>query len=244
MPRGGTLMIEAQNVEIDDDYAATEPDLTPGAYVLVTVSDTGTGMPEDVRKRIFEPFFTTKEVGRGSGLGLSMVYGFAKQSGGHVTVYSELDHGTAFRLYLPRSNAEPEAKQEKEDRGDAVATAGRILIVEDNEDVRQVPVRILRMAGYEVAECTAADEALERLSGEAPYDLLFSDVVLPGDLNGLDLAGEAREKHPEIGILLTTGYTQNILAEHPGFSTQMELLTKPYRRNELLERVEKLLQRA
>ena len=234
MPRGGTLVIETANATLDETYAESHEEVTPGEYVKVAVSDAGIGMPRDVLERAFEPFFTTKKIGEGSGLGLSMVYGFAKQSTGHITIYSEVGHGTTVKLYLPRSR-EAAAETGAEDKTPEFAPGSeRILVVEDDPDVRAVPVAILRKHGYEVAEAADGRQAIGHLKAGRPFDLLFTDVVLPGGMNGVEIAKEAQRLQPDIKVIYTTGYAENS-AVHNGILTPgTTLITKPYSRAELL----------
>jgi hypothetical protein len=194
MPNGGTLVIETANETLDEVYAKQQPEVTPGDYVMLAVSDTGSGMPPEILEKVFDPFFTTKVVGKGSGLGLSMIYGFAKQSNGHVTIYSEVDHGTTVKLFLPRS-PEPAAPEEtsddarKHDHG-----SERILVVEDDPEVRKISVGLLRNQGYEVLAAADGKEAIDYLRGGQLFDLLFTDVVLTGGMNGVEVAEAAKRR--------------------------------------------------
>lgn len=244
MPEGGALMIETTNVNLDQAYADHHEEVITGDYVLVAVSDTGTGMAPEVRDKVFEPFFTTKEVGQGSGLGLSMVYGFAKQSEGHVSVYSEPGRGTTVKLYVPstpRGGAQACAETPKTafERG-----TERILIVEDDESVREIPAQILRDQGYDVVEAETGDKALRHLKDDGRFDLLFTDVVLPGGMNGAEIAAEALRIQPGIKVLYTTGYSENAVIHHGQLDTGVTLITKPYQRVELLRMVRDLLEQA
>jgi CheY-like chemotaxis protein len=241
MPDGGALVIETANATLDQTYAEQQQEVTPGDYVEVAVSDTGSGMPPEVLERSFEPFFTTKEVGMGSGLGLSMVYGFAKQSNGHVVIYSEVGHGTTVRLYLPRSG-------EAVDQEDAMAEAAkpergseRILVVEDDPSVRGVPVKILRKQGYQVVEAEDGEAAIKLLQDDGPFDLLFTDIVLPGGMSGIEIAMEAARIQPSIKVLYTTGYAESAVIERGYLDPAATLVNKPYRRAELLEKVRTML---
>jgi CheY-like chemotaxis protein len=231
MPKGGRLIIATANRQLDADYVAMHPDASAGDFVMIEVSDTGTGMSPEIQQRIFEPFFTTKETGKGTGLGLSMVFGFLRQSEGHVNVYSELGVGTTFRLYLPRVKAETE-QCDAAAAGAVTRGAGQtILVVEDNPGMRRVVLRQLRELGYRVLECDSAVGALELLPREA-VDLLFSDIVMPGGLDGIELARAARERWPEIKIILTSGFPQSRLDERDLLGS-LQLLSKPYRKEEL-----------
>jgi PAS domain S-box-containing protein len=240
MPAGGRLTIETANVTLDKDYTDQQEEVAPGDYVRIAVSDTGNGMSPEVQAKVFEPFFTTKEVGKGSGLGLSMVYGFAKQSGGHVSLDSEVGVGTTVYLFLPRADAAAADSVEPEDSVGDHRAAGRerVLIVEDDASVREIPASILRAAGYEVFEAEDSDQAFDVLDmDETRVDLLFTDVVLPGGLNGREIAERARRLHPGIKVLYTSGYTENVITHQSHLDSGIELLIKPYRRGELLTKV-------
>jgi CheY-like chemotaxis protein len=211
--------------------------------VLIVVTDTGPGMPEETMNRIFEPFFTTKDVGKGSGLGLSMVYGFVKQSRGHIRVYSEIGEGTAFKLYFPRARA----KQDRAhfDVADQTIAGGQevILVVEDNGVVRDHVVTQLKGLGYGVLQASEGAEALEILQQGQRIDLLFTDVVLSGGMGGREVAAAARERRPDIKILFTSGYTQNSIVHNGKLDPGVELLSKPYRREQLALKLRKVLDR-
>ena len=241
MLQGGTLVIETANVTLDETYAAQHQEVTPGDYVKVSVSDTGAGMSPEVLEKAFEPFFTTKEVGKGSGLGLSMVYGFAKQSNGHVTIYSEISHGTTIKLYLPRSMEVAAPKNAKFNRTESRRGSQRILVVEDDENVRQASVGILHSQGYEVVEASDGKEAIKHLQGDQPFDLLFTDVVLPGGMNGMEIAAQAKRLQPNIKILYTSGYAEHALVHNGRLDHGVALVNKPYRRTELLDKVQAML---
>ena len=240
MPQGGTLTIETANVTLDETYAERQEEVTPGDYVYVAVSDTGSGIPPEVLEKVFEPFFTTKEVGKGSGLGLSMVYGFAKQSGGHITIHSEAGHGTTVKLYMPRIGDALAKDDTKDDTREIAQGWERILVIEDDENVRKVSVRILRDQGYEVAEAVDGKEAIEHLKDNQPFDLLFTDVVLPGDGNGVEIAEEVKRIQPGIKVLYTTGHTENAVVHNRQPGLDVTLINKPYRRAELLEKVREI----
>jgi PAS domain S-box-containing protein len=241
MPRGGTLSITTQNGRLDEAYAAAHTDVEPGDYVVVEVSDSGIGMPPEVLTRIFEPFFTTKEQGRGTGLGLSMVFGFMKQSGGHISVYSEPNTGTTFRLYLPRLAAGIRAPLEE--RQEATAPAGgseTILVVEDNSALRRIAVRQLREAGYRLLEASDAEAAMAIVESQEPIDLLLTDVVMPGAMDGRDLARVATRLRPMLRTLLTSGFPDARLGGSTP-RTGARLLGKPYRKQELCQVVREVL---
>jgi signal transduction histidine kinase/DNA-binding response OmpR family regulator len=240
MPAGGKLTIEVSNAFLDDDYAAQHADVGAGQYVLIAVSDTGTGMTPDVMSRAFEPFFTTKGEGQGTGLGLSQVYGFVKQSGGHVKIYSEPGEGTTVKIYLPRTKGVQEAAAPT---ADAPLEGGHetILVVEDDEDVRQAVADMLKDLGYTVIEADDAEAALVVLHGDVAIDLLFSDVVMPGPIPTRELAHKARERRPEIKILFTSGYTQNAIVHNGRLDDGVFLLSKPYRKQDLARKLRSLL---
>ena len=245
MPSGGKLTIETMNGHLDRAYAAQHAEVLPGQYVTICVSDTGVGMDKDVLSRVFEPFFTTKEVGRGTGLGLSMVYGFIKQSGGHVKVYSEPGQGTTVRIYLPRLVGEvndlaPNNQRELSPEG---AQSETILVVEDDEDVRAYSVAALRELGYRVLEATDGPGALRLLEGQGTteVDLIFCDVVLPNGMSGADLAAAVRRLRPAVRVLFTTGYARNAVVHHGRLDAGVELITKPFTYAELAARVRDLL---
>ncbi|WP_439599126.1 PAS domain S-box protein [Falsiroseomonas sp.] len=241
MPEGGRLMIETANVHLDAAYAEAEGEVTPGEYVLVAVSDTGTGMTPEVVARAFEPFFTTKEVGQGSGLGLSMVFGFMKQSGGHVKIYSEPGHGTAVKVYVPRAGtSQPRAASGAEGEVPRGGTE-KLLVVEDDPLVRDHVAAQLRELGYRVVMAGHAAAALDALWLHDDFDLLFTDVVMPGGMNGPALAQEAQRIRPGLRVLFTSGYTENGIVHHGRLDPGVQLLNKPYRRRDLAEKVRQAL---
>ncbi|HXZ00035.1 MAG TPA: ATP-binding protein [Stellaceae bacterium] len=231
MPAGGRLTIATRNRQVDADYAAQCPDVAAGDYALIEVSDTGSGIPPETVGRIFEPFFTTKERGRGTGLGLAMVFGYMKQSGGHVNVYSEVGIGTTFRLFLPRADGAAE-------RGETPAAAepplGRgetVLIVEDNAALRRIAVRQLTQLGYGVVEADNARAAIAALERVPEIAVLFTDVVMPGEMDGIELARMAVSLWPDIGVVLTSGFPGTKIDSDAVRATR--LLSKPYRKEEL-----------
>jgi CheY-like chemotaxis protein len=241
MPEGGKLTIETSNTELDESYAATDAEVIPGQYVAIAVSDTGVGMPKETLTRVFEPFFTTKEAGRGTGLGLSMIYGFVKQSGGHVTIYSEEGHGTTVRLYFPRYLGEVPLDQSVAKRATAGASTGEtILVVEDHDDVRDYARSILSELGYRVLQAANADEALLVLQSEPRVDVLFTDVVLPGK-SGRALADAAVEMKPDLRVLYATGYSRNAIVHHGRLDPGVRLITKPFTFDQLAARIRDLL---
>lgn len=242
MPDGGVLTIETTNTELDADYVARNPEAAEGAYVLIAVSDSGSGMSADVLNRAFDPFFTTKEVGKGSGLGLSMVYGFVKQSQGHIKIYSESANGTTVRIYLPRSvGNQAESDIVAENPSGTTTGSETILVVEDEDAVRVYVAMQLRALGYTVIEAIDANAALAVLASGTEIDLLFTDVVLPGGMNGRQLADSVKKTKPSLKVLYTTGYTENAVVHHGKLDAGVELLSKPYRRAELARHVRKVL---
>jgi signal transduction histidine kinase len=233
----GRIIIETHSVELGPDFAAENTEVVPGSYVMVTVSDTGGGISPDIMSRVFDPFFTTKDVGEGAGLGLSEVYGFIRESGGHVKIDSTVGVGTTVRLYLPCS---AKALVEAELGNSSVlarttSSAVTVLVVEDDELVLALVADILREFGYRLFTAGDAAAALVILNGVEPIDILFSDVSMPGGMNGVQLAGEARRLRPQIRVLLTSGYPPTTLASQHGLESSMPLLGKPYRPQELID---------
>jgi CheY-like chemotaxis protein len=229
---------------LDETYTATDAEVIPGQYVQICVSDTGQGMSEEIVNRAFEPFFTTKEVGRGTGLGLSMVYGFVKQSGGHVTIYSEQGQGTTVKLYFPRYSGEaqalPAAEAEPVPRGSRDEV---VLVVEDNDEVRTYSVMILKELGYQVLQAANADEAIAVMKSRRRIDLLFTDVVLPG-ASGRVLADTAATLRPKLKVLFTTGYSRNAIVHHGRLDPGVQLISKPFTFEQLAGRVRDILDKA
>jgi PAS domain S-box-containing protein len=233
MPGGGKLTLETDNTVLDETYADANGDVNPGDYVMIAVSDTGTGIPEEIRSRIFEPFFTTKDVGKGTGLGLSMVYGFVKQSGGHIKVYSESGQGTTFKIYLPRASAKPQHDTGSTDGQRLEGGHETILIVEDDTLVRSSVTKQLESLGYKTLTASNAAEALALVDGGAEFDLLFTDVIMPGHLNGRQLADEMAKRRSPLKVLFTSGYTENAIIHHGRLDPGVLLLAKPYRKQVL-----------
>ncbi|WP_081492357.1 GAF domain-containing hybrid sensor histidine kinase/response regulator [Bradyrhizobium genomosp. I (2014)] len=241
MPEGGKLTVETANTALDESYTATDAEVVPGQYVMIAISDTGTGMPKEVLTRVFEPFFTTKEVGRGTGLGLSMVYGFVKQSGGHVTLYSEEGEGTTVKLYFPRYIGSTASRADAVEQAVPASSDGEvILVVEDNDDVRAYSTMILSELGYVVLEASEADVALNILRSNQRIDLLFTDVVLPGK-SGRVLADAVQEIRPGLKILFTTGYSRNAIVHQGRLDAGVQLISKPFTFEQLAARVRDLL---
>ena len=245
MPEGGRMTIETANVDIHPDHPSTQADLVPGQYVSLSVSDTGIGMDDHTASRVFEPFFTTKPVGRGTGLGLSQVYGFVTQSGGQVRISSTVGRGTAVSIYLPRllRDYEPIAVVENTDVP-AGTPRETILVTEDDDDVREYSVETLRELGYRVIEAHDGPSALRLLERQPKVDLLFTDVVLPGGMTGAQLAAQARGSRPELKVLFTTGYARNAIVHHGRLDRGVQLITKPFAVAELGARVRDVLDRA
>jgi len=224
MPDGGTVRVEVSNATLDRRYAALHPDVTPGPYVLVDVGDTGTGMPPEVVAQAFDPFFTTKGDGRGTGLGLSMVYGFVRQSNGHIRIDSAIGQGTSVKLYLPRT--EDPVPEERSDPGSSVSGTERILVVEDSEDVRRAVVDMLTGWGYRVEAAEDPDVALAFLEKDTAFDLLFTDIVMPGTITAVELAQHAQRLRPGIAVLLTSGFARGLIPDHTRSGYPM--IAKPY----------------
>ncbi len=258
MPDAGRLTIETQAAYLDRFYAEKNPEVVPGHYVMIAVSDSGTGMPQELLEKVFQPFFTTKESGKGSGLGLSMVYGFIKQSGGHISVYSEVGHGTSVKMYLPRRMKSGEAATAAAAAAEPMQTASageplpattaarrpKILVVEDQEAVRMVACGFLEDFGYEIVEAGNGFEALSKLQEHMDVDLMFSDVVMPGGMNGFDLAQAARSLKPELKIVHTSGYPKGAMVhqDEPRFREGF-IIMKPYRREDLQKIIKDALER-
>ncbi|HZP99693.1 MAG TPA: response regulator [Reyranella sp.] len=238
MPHGGVVRIEVTNATLDRRYAALHQDVTPGSYVLVDVSDTGTGMSADVAAHAFDPFFTTKRDGKGTGLGLSMVYGFVQQSNGHIRIDSAIGQGTSVKLYLPRTD-EPVAEASETAATNRTIGRERILVVEDNEEVRRALVDMLSGWGYRVEAAGNADVAAALLEKDSAFDLLFTDVVMPGTMSAVELAARARELRPDIVVLLTSGYARDRIPQENLLDYPM--VGKPYRGDELASRLRQLL---
>ena len=241
MTDGGRLTIGMDNTTFDT-IQAVAADVAPGQYVVLTVSDTGQGIAPDLLPKVFEPFFTTKEIGKGSGLGLSMVYGFVKQSGGHIRLRSELDHGTTISLYFRKSMQALAASPEETARRAPEGGSELILVVEDDALVRRHVSGLLGGLGYRVLEATAGTPAMELLAANPDVTLLFTDIVMPGGVNGADLAKKAQDLRPDLKVLFTTGYTENAIEDDGRLDSGIELLGKPYNRDQLATSLRKVLQ--
>ena len=239
MPNGGKLLLETHRVVLDEAYAQAHADVVAGPYIMLAVSDTGTGMSIETQHKAFEPFFTTKEVGKGSGLGLSMVYGFVKQSGGHIKIYSEEGHGTTIKLYLPPGEGTTEMAAAA--TPPAEGGAETIFVVEDDPLVRNFVTAQLQSLGYNTIAAPDGKTALDLITAGQKFDLLFTDVVIPGGMSGRELADEVARLRPGVKVLYTSGYTDNAIVHHGKLDDGVLLLTKPYRRNQLAEMIRKAL---
>jgi CheY-like chemotaxis protein len=243
-PSGGKVTIETANCYLDDAYVGSisEP-IKAGQYVMVAVADTGVGMDQSTLERVFEPFFTTKGVGKGTGLGLSQVYGFVRQSDGHVRIYSEVGSGTTVKVYLPRYLGEGVAAEAVDRTGDAAQLAGTetILIVEDDDTLRAYGIEVLSELGYRVLEASTGATALDTLMRVGDVDLLFTDIMMPGGMNGRQLADEAMRRLPKLKVLFTTGYTRNAIVHHGRLDPDVNLIGKPFSFDELATKVRSIL---
>jgi signal transduction histidine kinase len=249
MPEGGQLTIETANAYLDEAYVRRFGDLQAGQYVQISVADTGTGIAPDVLERVFEPFFTTKKGEVGSGLGLAMVHGFVKQTGGHVRIYSEVGHGTTVKVYLPRLRADegvaamPAPVAEAPPQDVRAVPGETILVVEDNDGVREYARAVLEELGYKVFEAVTAADAMRFVEEGARIDLLFTDVVLPGGASGRQLADSMVLLRPDLPVLFTTGYTRNAIVHHGRLDPDVQLLNKPYTQQDLARKVRELITR-
>ena len=241
MPEGGNMTIETANVYLDDAYVETQVELTEGQYVMLAVSDTGTGMSQETREHALEPFYTTKDAGRGTGMGLSMIHGFAKQSKGHVNIYSELGHGTTIKLYLPRYMGEAQARITTKISSSIRGGDETILVVEDNPALLKLLTTQLHSLGYSVLSATNGDVALEVFTANPDIALLLSDVILPGGLSGRDVAAQIRQRQPDMKVLFMAGYTKNAIIHHGQLDSDALLLKKPFTKIDLAKKLRSVL---
>ena len=236
MPEGGKLTIETRNVALDEEYASTNIDVTAGDYVLVAVTDSGHGIPAAILNNVFEPFFTTKDVDKGSGLGLSMVYGFVKQSNGHIKIYSEEGHGTTVRIYLPQAiGVAPSAELVSETNIEGGHET--ILVVEDDNLVRTFVIGQIQSLGYATLAAVNAKEAMAVIDGPEKVDLLFTDMIMPGSMNGRQLADAALQQRASLKVLFTSGYSNEAIIHHGHLDAGVLLLAKPYRKSDLAQMI-------
>ncbi len=243
MPDGGSLVIQTGNARLDEAYVEQFSDLNPGDYVRISVTDTGKGMPPEIVERAFDPFFTTKPAGEGTGLGLSMVFGFAKQSGGHIRIYSEEEVGTTVRLYLPRASSEDaEITPQREPEQPRKLANARILIVEDNQDLAKSAHRVLSQAGYMATTASTAEAALSILRSDAPFDLLFTDIILAHGKNGIELSKEATRLMPTMKTLFASGFSEAALRATGKAVVQNRFIAKPYQKTDLLKKIAELIE--
>jgi len=244
MKDGGVMIVETATITLDEEYKRSHPLVEPGAYVRLAVSDTGSGMTDEVKRHLFEPFYTTKPRGEGTGLGLATIYGAIRQSNGHIEVYSEVGKGTTFKIYLPAESGAPESLTPPLDPRPVTGGSETILVVEDDERVRNIVTRVLREAGYRVLVASNGDDALMVAGADGqPIHLLVTDVVMPG-MNGRQLADRLAQAHPKSRTLFTSGYTENIIAHHGVLDRGIEFLSKPYTLEVLTRRVREVLDKA
>jgi len=241
MPGGGTVTVRTANRVIDDEETAQFKGLPDGAYVTVSVTDTGSGMAPEILGRVMEPFFTTKEEGKGTGLGLAMVYGFAKQSGGAVVIHSEVGKGSTVRLLFPAVDQKADVEHKPVNRAADRHGTEAVLVVDDRPDVAATAATILEDFGYRVLVAHGSRQALDVLDGEGRIDLLFTDLIMPGGMNGVMLARAARERQPRIKVLLTTGYAEASLERTDAGGSEFDVINKPYKRMDLARRVRRVI---
>ena len=231
----------ARNASLDESYASRNAEVEPGDYLVIEISDTGSGMSPEVLARVYEPFFTTKPVGQGTGLGLSMVYGFIKQSGGHIRIYSEVGHGTTVRLYLPRAKEDAGKSGGKAAPEPVPGGSETVLVVEDNTEVRRMVAAQLGKLGYSVIAAANGPAAMDVLSSDAGIDLLFTDVVMPEGMTGFELAEAALKLRPGLKVLVTSGFPGTIFHPPEGRDGATDFISKPYRRQDLARAVRAVL---
>lgn len=243
MPDGGKLTIRTDNAVLEEGEVGFEGPLTAGEYVKISVSDNGTGMTKETLARVFEPFFTTKAPGRGTGLGLSTIYGFVKQSQGNITIYSEPGVGTTVNLYLPRSVQSRNASMDEVPAATRLAAGESVLVVEDNRDVRALTVKRFERLGYNVVECVTGAEAKEALQNGLAVELVFTDIMMPGGMTGIDLAKWIAETRPKLPIILTTGFAEEIAGTVATETEPWTILRKPYAQKDLVAVLRKVLEK-
>jgi CheY-like chemotaxis protein len=241
MPHGGEIVIETSNISVDDDFASGDMDIKYGDYVQLALSDTGSGISKELLDHIFEPFFTTKEDGKGTGLGMAMVYGFVKRYDGYIKVYSEAEIGTTIRIYLPRSKIESMINEHVDNIFEIPKGHESVLIVDDEIDLLELAEKLFTELGYKTHTAESGAQALDILKTNHDFDLIFSDVVMPGGVNGYDLAEKAIKFNPDIKVLLTSGFTSRTLIKEGQEKFKNNLLSKPYRKSELAQRVRIIL---
>ena len=243
MPQGGKVVIETKNVVLDTNYAQGH-EAPPGEYLLLAVSDTGTGMTDEVKAHLFEPFFTTKEKGKGTGLGLSTIYGIVKQSGGYIQVYSELGNGTSFKIYLPRVREQARPWYSSENEGPLPRGTETVLVVEDDDAVRNFGISVLRQQGYQVLEASSGEQALHLAAGlhGQPVHALITDMVMPG-IGGKELADRPKPLWPGIRVILASGYTENMSIQSGNLGSDEAFLQKPYSPRALAYKIREVLDR-
>jgi CheY-like chemotaxis protein len=242
MPKGGTLTIETANVELDEHYAKTHRAVIPGAYVALTVTDTGTGMTPEVQARLFEPFFTTKEVGKGTGLGMATVYGIATRSGGSVGVYSEIGKGTSVKVYFPRAEATDMVTEVPAPVAPARVGTQTVLVVEDEDGLRELAKRLLLRQGYTVLVAANAQEALRLFAANQSIDVLLTDVVMPG-ASGPELTRQLVEQRPALRVIYMSGYTEDAIVHHGILKPGIAFLNKPFNSETLGAKIREVLER-
>jgi CheY-like chemotaxis protein len=245
MPNGGELMIQTQDVDMDNNYVVLHPEVIPGPYVMLAISDTGAGISREDQARIFEPFFTTKEKGKGTGLGLATVYGIVKQSRGYIYLYSEPGMGTTFKVYLPAAEHAGTLPGKLSDAQQLMSKNNEtILLVEDETNVRSLAQMILKSCGYKILEAKSGDEALQICAQhKGPIDLLLTDVIMPG-LNGHELATRLTSKYPDLQVLYMSGYTDDIITRHGILSEGTMFMSKPFSSEMLARKVHEVLNKA